>query len=1019
MYTGGTYNPLIHSSNNMHSGMDCPTTPQVNNGFGLDSIRSKLNYSNYNKDDISTASIYRIPLLRDEDTRTNVKSHTISALPEYLVFSQEELRYLNILKKNKASFEENSTYANLTRQEKFAIKDRLNDPFVASTFEIIEKNKFLEWTNNMVNGQEDDTFKGMRPGTGTATPNRFNTYGGNTGAGSNNNFSGSNNNSNPFFKPNNNLNTVNNSNSNQNSTPIAGGNFLNSLNVLSGTKGNNGNNNEGVRSFSSGLNTNNSNGPNFNSNQMSSNTGFNNTNINGNPFATVNNNSSNINSNPFLNNSESNNNSTIKFNTNNQLNQNSGGSINNPFQNNSTNTNNNNNYDFFGNSNPQNSNFNTANNNNFNFNKNNINNNSVLMNSSNNNNLNHLNKPITFQNQGMNFSSGNNAGYNFNNTNNSNQSSGFNSYGNNNMTSNTMTNSNLNNMGYNFFNNSNSSMSFSGYNSNLNSNNYNNNGNFNTFKDTNLFLQQSYQSLTQDNQMINLLDKMHKKENNNINKLANRFVKEQLSDFNDHKPVKNFEVNLNQWRRTNYFIPEEISNPVDRKMLIGMFEGRKVEQIFADRSVLKPFQKDSSRTNNSLFTQSQTSQESRKVLQEIQKKDYNTYNKSNINANENNINSNKNINTANKNMRNFSQKSQTPFTNPKLSENHKLNPFLTSVVRGDFANNITTNNESVNPKSESDFKEKAFDIEMDNTDSQFKSRNPNETHYTLKIEFEGPKQICYSVKTTNILSIGRLKVNIIKQLKEMEEFENMEVKPMDIAFIVDGELDCRDTGMYNLDKLPSSEVNFELTPVSHNFSGNSNQSLREVKIKATFTQNSNIIERLRNFYSNKSYTQSIERSQSNKNSQFESSGNKGKLPSYMPSLTKDYILYPSYETLKRMTEDELRRVEHFSIENEFGIIIYSVPIDLTYTNIDSVVMKKNLFQIESSDMKSFDSLSKFAYVTLKGVVNEKEENEEDFSRFLDSLKELCKRANVCLNYNFYSVFRLNLKIMTVSDRNLL
>ena len=352
------------------------------NGYDLYSIKTKIvSTIKPNQDDVSAAIFYRIPIVNDEETKSKLKSHVITQLPEYMPFSIEELRWMKYTKHKSQNFEANNpSYCELTKNSKYSLFKNMGDPFINASFEVTDRNKFETWHKNLMTTAYDDTFKGMNIqqgyiGSDMNTPGKFNV----NGTSSTNNFQTTN----PFFKPSNSLNTMNNSNQFNNNQATTNFQNNNSNSVNPSVNKYNHQQNYSLNSFNTGQNfqnndknfdlfnenTNNNNRPNqFGFNQP----GPNNTNNNINGFQSSNVNNMNNNTNFPISNSQT---TAMKppnnfnFNTNNNFqNQLTNRNNNdNQFQFNQNYSNHNNQYNANNNLAGVNGNFNSSNNNYYNF----------------------------------------------------------------------------------------------------------------------------------------------------------------------------------------------------------------------------------------------------------------------------------------------------------------------------------------------------------------------------------------------------------------------------------------------------------------------------------------------------------------------------------------------------------------------------------------------------------------------------------------------------------------------------
>ncbi len=222
MYTGGMYNPSSYRN-----------PPNLDVEMEGNQIKQNFNYQRSSLDslhpftkvpDLASASMYTVPSVLEEDKGTK-KSHSMNHLPEYYVFSSEELRYLNFLKfkQNTKSFDTRSQYCVLTKRDKLSLHQKLtNDEYVKFNFQGNNKmHEFHDWANKYRNTEDDNTFECMKNLVQNYQPNN---------AFSKVNFSSTNNNNFNSFQnggTNNFLNNVQ-----KNNTPGGNTDFLTKLNVL-------------------------------------------------------------------------------------------------------------------------------------------------------------------------------------------------------------------------------------------------------------------------------------------------------------------------------------------------------------------------------------------------------------------------------------------------------------------------------------------------------------------------------------------------------------------------------------------------------------------------------------------------------------------------------------------------------------------------------------------------------------------------------------------------------------------
>jgi hypothetical protein len=129
----------------------------------------------------------------------------------------------------------------------------------------------------------------------------------------------------------------------------------------------------------------------------------------------------------------------------------------------------------------------------------------------------------------------------------------------------------------------------------------------------------------------------------------------------------------------------------------------------------------------------------------------------------------------------------------------------------------------------------------------------------------------------------------------------------------------------------------------------------------------------------------------------------------LPNLTKaGYETTPSMKEICRMTVEELRNVENFSIFNEHGKIEFKGTTDLTKLNLDQIVNIQpkviSLYQNGQIDFKpeKGQGLNKAATLHMFNVFAQKSdengESEEEKSFFLMSLQKICQNKKVIYKY---------------------
>lgn len=113
----------------------------------------------------------------------------------------------------------------------------------------------------------------------------------------------------------------------------------------------------------------------------------------------------------------------------------------------------------------------------------------------------------------------------------------------------------------------------------------------------------------------------------------------------------------------------------------------------------------------------------------------------------------------------------------------------------------------------------------------------------------------------------------------------------------------------------------------------------------------------------------------------------------LPKLTKkSYSIFPSLIEIYRMTLDELRKVDNFSIYNEHGRIDFEEPVDLEEVDLDEIVIEKGSVSVYSNSIFKpliGEKLNKKATVYLYNLYPNKENENE----FLRRLQKKCNEIN--------------------------
>ena len=76
---------------------------------------------------------------------------------------------------------------------------------------------------------------------------------------------------------------------------------------------------------------------------------------------------------------------------------------------------------------------------------------------------------------------------------------------------------------------------------------------------------------------------------------------------------------------------------------------------------------------------------------------------------------------------------------------------------------------------------------------------------------------------------------------------------------------------------------------------------------------------------------------------------------FRPTLTKKgYWTNPGFNELLMKSQAELEKLAHFSIANEHGSIEFLEEVDLTYSNLDEIVIiRRNYVRIMNITLKRF------------------------------------------------------------------
>jgi len=116
-------------------------------------------------------------------------------------------------------------------------------------------------------------------------------------------------------------------------------------------------------------------------------------------------------------------------------------------------------------------------------------------------------------------------------------------------------------------------------------------------------------------------------------------------------------------------------------------------------------------------------------------------------------------------------------------------------------------------------------------------------------------------------------------------------------------------------------------------------------------------------------------------------------------LKEGYKMNPDYASLCRMSEDQLRKVSNFSIENEFGKIEFQGKVDLTGENLrDNIIIRHKEIVVYPEDFNKPPKGKKLnvpATVTLFDCFPTKSGTEE----FIKKLLKTCEKQDVNYLYN--------------------
>ena len=127
---------------------------------------------------------------------------------------------------------------------------------------------------------------------------------------------------------------------------------------------------------------------------------------------------------------------------------------------------------------------------------------------------------------------------------------------------------------------------------------------------------------------------------------------------------------------------------------------------------------------------------------------------------------------------------------------------------------------------------------------------------------------------------------------------------------------------------------------------------------------------------------------------------KAKKNSHYPSKSKKFQTIPNYEQILTMTDDELRSVPDFVVENEYGRIQFIEPVDLSEVDLDETIIMQNKM-VEVYPIEAFDDgkkpelgekLNQPAYITFKNFDLSKAKN----SKFISKLKQMAESMNASI-----------------------
>jgi len=119
---------------------------------------------------------------------------------------------------------------------------------------------------------------------------------------------------------------------------------------------------------------------------------------------------------------------------------------------------------------------------------------------------------------------------------------------------------------------------------------------------------------------------------------------------------------------------------------------------------------------------------------------------------------------------------------------------------------------------------------------------------------------------------------------------------------------------------------------------------------------------------------------------------------FTPILTKSgYFCQPDIELLRRMSLEQLRRVEEFEIFNEFGAISFPGQTDLTYVNLDlDVIIKNKQVEVYPEDQTCNlhpkpavgQKLNKVALITFNNALKKESYRGKDM---IEHIKDMCRK----------------------------